>query len=277
VKNLLILKNQASVQERINKSVEKLREVFISLAGPVMQIVSPIVDLLIPAVAVLGGAFSMVGSSLGYIIDSVTGMYDMLTGANTELSIMQSIVGAIAITYGVLVARNAAIATFAAIKAAADKNSEKSLIKQGYLQIKNLAISIADAVAKIAGMSAQTLGIASVIALAAGAAAYSFLSSKSVGDLSIDPNGGPAVFSPQEGGLYQGTKNDSVRLGLKKDLDAAALSSGNAPIMVQQNTSTPPPPQNNEQVDKTNSLLEELLNFQVKQPQLSSVGLYEVQ
>lgn len=33
-----------------------------------------------------------------------------------------------------------------------------------------------------------------------------------VGDLSIDPNGGPVVASPKEGGIYQGTKNDGVSM-----------------------------------------------------------------
>jgi len=33
-----------------------------------------------------------------------------------------------------------------------------------------------------------------------------------VGDLGIDPNGGPVVMSPREGGLFQGTKNDGVSM-----------------------------------------------------------------
>jgi hypothetical protein len=33
-----------------------------------------------------------------------------------------------------------------------------------------------------------------------------------VGDLAIDPNGGPVVASPREGGIYQGTKNDGVSM-----------------------------------------------------------------
>jgi methyl-accepting chemotaxis protein len=33
-----------------------------------------------------------------------------------------------------------------------------------------------------------------------------------VGDLAINPNGGPVVTSPREGGIYQGTKNDGVSM-----------------------------------------------------------------
>jgi len=33
-----------------------------------------------------------------------------------------------------------------------------------------------------------------------------------VGDLGIDPNGGPVVMSPKEGGVFQGTRNDGVSM-----------------------------------------------------------------
>ena len=35
---------------------------------------------------------------------------------------------------------------------------------------------------------------------------------KQTGDLAINPNGGPVVMSPREGGLYQGTKNDALMM-----------------------------------------------------------------
>ena len=66
--------------------------------------------------------------------------------------------------------------------------------------------------------------------------------------------------------------------GASEALKNAAKGGGNTTTIVQQApTPTNTTPENNEQADKTNSLLEEILNFQVKQPQLSSVGLYEVQ
>jgi len=43
-------------------------------------------------------------------------------------------------------------------------------------------------------------------------AAISKGKAKSVGDLSINPNGGPVVMSPREGGLYQGTANDALTM-----------------------------------------------------------------
>jgi len=52
------------------------------------------------------------------------------------------------------------------------------------------------------------LGIAAAAAITT--AGFSMLSK--VGDLGIDPNGGPVVASPREGGLFQGTKNDGLMM-----------------------------------------------------------------
>eukprot|EP00918_Siedleckia_nematoides_P057628 GHVU01125647.1.p1 GENE.GHVU01125647.1~~GHVU01125647.1.p1 ORF type:complete len:692 (-),score=81.56 GHVU01125647.1:832-2907(-) len=52
------------------------------------------------------------------------------------------------------------------------------------------------------------------LGIAAALAGVGFIKSKvqSAGDVSIDPNGGPVVMSPKEGGLFQGTKNDGVSM-----------------------------------------------------------------
>ena len=90
------LKNQNSMQENLNKGVSKLKELFVSIAGPVMQIVSPIVDLLVPAIGGLGYAFELIGIPLrgvadvlstivGYITDSLPLMTALIAGATTYL------------------------------------------------------------------------------------------------------------------------------------------------------------------------------------------------
>jgi len=55
---------QQSIQERFNQSVEKLKEIFISIAEPVMAIVSPIVDILLPVVSTISGIFGQIGIGL---------------------------------------------------------------------------------------------------------------------------------------------------------------------------------------------------------------------
>jgi hypothetical protein len=57
------------------------------------------------------------------------------------------------------------------------------------------------------------LGIPLAIAAVAGLfALFSKAKAKKAGDVGIDPNGGPVVASPQEGGVFQGTKNDGVSM-----------------------------------------------------------------
>ena len=56
------LMKQQSVQERLNASVEKLKEIFISIAEPIMQIISPIVDILTPALSMISGVIGFIAS-----------------------------------------------------------------------------------------------------------------------------------------------------------------------------------------------------------------------
>ena len=264
------LKHQNSIQENMNKSIAKMKEAFVSIAAPLMQIVSPIVDLLVPAFELLSyilvpisATFQGIADTVLYIVDSVSGFYDMLTGANTELSLMQTIVGAIAITYGLIATYNAAAAATSAIRAAMEKNSEKSLIKQGFIMAKNLLIAIAEAVAKITGASAATLGIAAGIALAAGATAYAFLSTKGNDIMSPGENssgyGKRTLFGP-EGAIALNNK-DTVIAGTN-------LFKGNDVISAPAGAVQMP---NNSEGKRTNALLEALINRPAPKVQMDSI------
>jgi hypothetical protein len=80
--------------------------------------------------------------------------------------------------------------------------------------LAGLAIVYA-AYAAFTAITASTVGFGLPLAIAAAAAittaGFGLLSK--VGDLAIDPNGGPIVASPREGGIFQGTKNDGVSMG----------------------------------------------------------------
>ena len=86
------------------------------------------------------------------------------------------------------------------------------LIVKGLIYLGTL---VAQAAASLVTVSALTLGIGTIVALAAAAAGIAYLSSQTskVGDLGIDPNGGPIVMSPSEGGIFQGTNNDGLSMG----------------------------------------------------------------
>ncbi len=101
------------------------------------------------------------------------------------------------------------------------------------------------------------LGIPLAIGAVAGLGKLISSGAQKVGDLSIDPNGGPVVSSPREGGIFQGTRNDALRMGPQ-----SALDGGNA--VTTQLTD----------MSATNALLTQLVK---KTPEMAPLGLYEVQ
>lgn len=75
-----------SVQERFNASVEKLREIFISIAEPVLQIVSPFMDLattILPlinlALIPITGAIKFIGESVQFFLGGVKEAFSYLS------------------------------------------------------------------------------------------------------------------------------------------------------------------------------------------------------
>jgi hypothetical protein len=67
--------HQQSIQERLNDSMEKMKEVLVSIADPLLQMISPIVDILQPALmginmvlGAIGNAFSFIGEKVSAII-----------------------------------------------------------------------------------------------------------------------------------------------------------------------------------------------------------------
>jgi len=101
-KSIEDLEDQVSIQDNFNQSVLKLKEIFVSLAGPILQIVSPIVDLLVPAL-------SAITFILTPILEAFKGLSGILTGNIESLSTMQTILGTIAGIY--LAIKASALAT----------------------------------------------------------------------------------------------------------------------------------------------------------------------
>lgn len=174
------LKNQNSMQENLNKGVSKLKELFVSIAGPVMQFISPIVDLLMPAIGGLGYAFELIGIPLrgvadvlstivGYITDSLPLMTALIAGATTYLYLKNQ-----------TLIKEQASAAVTLLKTGYEKasliigNAVNAIKTKGLLKaIADMAMTAFSSVAKIPYIG-PVLGIAA----AAGAAAlgYQYLS-----------------------------------------------------------------------------------------------------
>jgi hypothetical protein len=102
-----------------------------------------------------------------------------------------------------------------------NKKEEASLARRIVLGIRDAAVAAVKAIAQVTGMSAATLGIAAGIALAAGAGAYMFFSSKTneakqAGDLFSSPPGGSGygkrmLLAPE--GTFALNNNDTIIAG----------------------------------------------------------------
>jgi hypothetical protein len=77
-KGFKTLMDQQSVQERFNKGIEKLRELFVGLAQPVLSILSPLMDIVnvvLPAInfllSPLVEGFSLIGKAVNYLVEGL--------------------------------------------------------------------------------------------------------------------------------------------------------------------------------------------------------------
>jgi hypothetical protein len=124
----------------------------------------------------------------------------------------------------------------------------KSIAKAGVL----LGLTTAKAAAEITAVSALTLGIGTIAVMAAAGAAiaglYSLANPKKTGDLGMDPNGGPIVMSPKEGGIFQGTKNDGISMSPSHGVKGGVSKSQSGGTSV------------NVDMSQTNALLQQLIS-----------------
>jgi len=255
---------QQSVQERFAQAVEKLKEIFVQIAEPVLAFISPIANLvstILPAVNMLlqpiVWSFQMISSIITTALEGAGKLLGIFTGTTKELGFWEAILGSLVIVYGAITAYSKLQAGYAAITAAAQSGIVKSLAMQGLSMLKNLGVAIATAVAQITGASAATLGVAAVIALAAGVAAYAFLSSKKGDDILSPPPGGNGygkrtLFGP-EGAIQLNDKDTIVAttnpIGKADDMMSTSKSTESFPknslSVSNKTTPTPPPPDNN--------------------------------
>lgn len=222
-KGFKTLMDQQSIQEKLAKSVEKLREVFISIAQPVLAIVDPIIDLLVPAL-------QLIPTLLAPIYDTFKGISGILTGSTESLSTMEKIMGVIAITavgyyatLGGIALVESIIATRKANALVMDvamlylENSKKAgiLATIGALTVQ-LGIQLGLLSASLATNAAVTFGVGVAVAVAAAAAGYAAIKAMTADDM-ISPGGNTGgygkrtLFGPE--GAIKLNNKDTVIAG----------------------------------------------------------------
>jgi hypothetical protein len=210
---------QQSIQERFNKSIEKLKEIFISVAEPVLKIVSPIVDILIPAI-------STIPFLLQPVFDIFNGISGILTEGYDKLNGWTKVMGVIGLAASGLLITTKAIAFWTGRKLFFDGLIYEFGIAQLALEgakktgifgtigamVVALGVQMGILSASMATNAAITFGIGVAVAVAAalaGIATIRAVATKPVGDM-YSPANGKTQVSTKEGGLFDLSSNDSL-------------------------------------------------------------------
>ena len=247
----------ASVQERFLAAVEKIKEVFVSLAEPLM----PVLDVLASMLKIIGPIVGGVARFVKFLIDGIVplkqivGLFTIYKGIQLGINIAKQT----QLAYGILqysidtkqislaATKEALEGKSLALKIATYSLALKDLVVSrvklgvekvlGIFQKKNLFTSIGEAamtaIKGLAGIPIVGWGLGLAAAGAVTALGYQFLK-----DGMIGPDGGLIVSG--EKGTYKLDKNDTVIAGT--DINKPTRPSNNTPT-----TNTKPaalPPQN---------------------------------
>jgi len=242
------LKNQNSVQENLNKSVNKMKEAFIGIAAPLMQIITPILDLLIPAL-------SIIPFILAPVFDTFKGIAGILTGSTESLGKMEKIMGGIGVVALAYLAITKSVAAFEFIIATRKANQlvmdEAMLYLEGSKKAGifstigaltlQLGIQLGLLSASLATNAAVTFGVGVAVAVAAAAAGYAAITALT-GDDVMSPGENSSGYGKRtlmgpEGAIALNNK-DTVIAGtdlFKKSDDVVSKPAGSV-NMVQDNS-----------------------------------------
>jgi len=258
--SLETLMHQSSVQENLNKSVAKMKEGFVSIAAPLMQIIGPIVDVLIPAVEVLSYLFVPITTALVGMTKLISGNFEGLTG-------MQTVLGGIATIYLAIVGYQKLMALRTAGMFALEKMIAVQKRAQTLLDLRGLALGKSKLIQLAAQAALWALanpfkalaGLA--VAAAVGAVAYSFIKGDDVMSPGSNSSGyGNRTLMGPEGAIELNNK-DTVIAGtnLFKGDDVVSSPAGSIQM-----------PDNSE-AKRTNALLEALIKKPAPTVQMDSI------
>jgi hypothetical protein len=192
------LKDQmASVttQEKFLALTEKLQEVFISMAGPIMDVVSPLMDLVSIVITPIANGFTAIKEIISSILDPTKSLSETLANM------------------GPLTAFIAGGLTAAGVAVTA--SLVPGLIRTAAAAAMALPSMISMAIAAISTASATTLGIGAIAIVGGIAAAVTAMNSAKstmkMNDGIVNPDGGMVLSGPK--GSIQLNKDDSVVAG----------------------------------------------------------------
>jgi len=166
---------QQSIQERMNKSIEKMKELFISVAEPILKIVSPLVDLVTTVLPAINFLIYPITSAFQVLSGLINGSFEGLTKTQVVLG---GIVTTLGIAYGIYKGIKATMAFITLLK-------EKELITEGrimLLKMRTFLVDKAQAAADVIKGAWNTFGgipfVGAILAAAAATAGIGYLASQ---------------------------------------------------------------------------------------------------
>jgi len=212
---------QQSVQERFTQTIEKLREIFVSLIEPLM----PVFDVFADIMGIVGPIVGVLGTMIKYAVDfgkyllipygimkgmsivskGMTAINTFLIAQNavqigqnqtqaalgaTKLGLGQGLLATLGlqnVVAGYQLAKEEGLTTFAAIRLGFEQTTLYTILAQGAGMIKNIAIGAVRLVQAMATAAAELMGVSALTlgigtAIAVGAAVAGFAVLKSMKD-----------------------------------------------------------------------------------------------
>jgi len=90
---------QQSIQERMNQSIEKMKEIFISVAEPILQILSPFMDLLNVVLPGINASMQVILTPIRWLAAGVGEIVSLFQGGEVSLKGMLKLAGGIVGTF----------------------------------------------------------------------------------------------------------------------------------------------------------------------------------
>jgi hypothetical protein len=256
---------QQSVQERFNQSVLKLQEIFVNLAGPILQMISPIVDILIPAL-------ESISFILTPIFDIFNGIGKILTGSWDSLNGWEETMGGIAILATSILAitkmeamYHGFIKGYKIAQLALENANKTGILGTIGALTTQLGVQLGLLSASLATNAALTFGVGVAVAVAAAAAGYAAIKALTADDM-FSPGGGGGgygkrtLFGPE--GAIKLNDKDTVIAGT--NLFDGESSKETTKISPKETTTKPQTTQINNvssaNMEQTNALLQQLIN-----------------
>ena len=249
---------QQQATDKLAAGFAALKNDLTSALIPAGEALVEVFSALSPILKVLGVAIKIALSPLTMAVKAIRSIHDLISASIPATITLATVFATLLGLQNKSLVVEKAKAAVTSLKLAKETAYQGILKATAAIQSKGFFKTLASA-AMTAFQSAAKIpiiGPALGATAAAGAVSLGMGYFKKTGDLGIDPNGGPIVASPREGGIFQGTRNDGVSMSPSHGMPSQATTNNTNPV----NTSNAGIASVASAIAKTNALLQQILD-----------------